>query len=140
MTAAETTKQQGPISLGEEVLETSRSPWMDAWRRLRRNRAAIMGGIIILLCFLAAIFAPFITSYTYDEQDLLAGNTAPKWVIDVFPKMKAIGVQDGYVRVDNDYFLGTDALGRDLEYSGSCRDQGCEPPGIVGGHRVHSEA
>jgi oligopeptide transport system permease protein len=115
MTVAETTEQSGPISLGEAHLEVSRSPWMDAWRRLRRNKAAIVGAVIIFINFMAAyVLAPVITNYTYEEQNYLAIHTAPQWVIDVFPKMKETGTEGGYVAVNNDYVLGTDALGRDL--------------------------
>lgn len=40
--------------------DRSRSLWRDAWRKLRRNRAAMAGGIVFLLIVLIAIFAPFI--------------------------------------------------------------------------------
>jgi len=99
--------------LGKE-LETSRGPWGDAWRRMRRNRAALMGAAIIIGIVLVAVFAPYLTSYSYAEQNYLAINTAPRWVIDLFPKMQEVGQPMGYVRVNNDYRFGTDALGRDL--------------------------
>jgi oligopeptide transport system permease protein len=118
MTTAETTEQMKTdqhsaiLSLGE--IETSRSPWMDAWRRLRRNRAALMGIVVIILAMVAALCAPLLTDYTYKEQNYTAINSAPQWVVDIFPSMKAIDQPDGYVRVNNDYLLGTDNLGRDL--------------------------
>jgi len=102
-----------PVRLTQE-LERSRGPWLDAWRRLIRNRAAIVGMVVIAAFILIAIFAPQLTNYTYAEQNYLAINTAPKWVIDLFPKMKEVGQEMGYVRVNNDYRFGTDALGRDL--------------------------
>jgi oligopeptide transport system permease protein len=92
----------------------SRSPWMDAWRRLRRNRAAIIGLIVIAINILAAVFAPRITRYDYETQNILAMNSAPKWVTDIFPKMKPQGEPGGYVRLNGNYLLGTDNLGRDL--------------------------
>jgi len=98
----------------EGVTEKSRGPWTDAWRRLVRNKAAIVGLIVIIGFILAAIFAQQITPYTYAEQNYLAVNTAPQWVIDLFPKMAAMGTENGYVRVNNDYYLGTDNVGRDL--------------------------
>ncbi len=45
---------------------------------------------------------------------MLAMNSAPQWVSDIFPKMKPMGEPGGYVRINNDYLLGTDDLGRDL--------------------------
>jgi oligopeptide transport system permease protein len=106
--------QQSVDVISLKQVEQSRSPWMDAWRRLRRNRAAIIGLVVIILNILAAIFAPDITPYNYRQQNYLALNSAPQWVVDVFPKMKAIGEEGGYVVVNEDYSLGTDGLGRDL--------------------------
>lgn len=38
-------------------------------KRLARNKLAVAGGVIILLIVLAAICAPLLTSYTYEEMD-----------------------------------------------------------------------
>jgi oligopeptide transport system permease protein len=115
MTAVETSQQapNGMIDLSAHI-EKSRSPWMDAWRRLRRNRAAVAGAIIILINIAAAIFAPEITHYTYSEQNYLATNSAPTWVTKVFTNMRPEGTALGYVPINNHYLLGTDGLGRDL--------------------------
>jgi len=40
------------------------SQWRLMWRKFIRNRAAIGGGIVILLLYLAALFADFIAPYT----------------------------------------------------------------------------
>jgi len=98
----------------DKQIERSRGPWVDAGRRLIRHRAALLGLAVILVFVLVAIFAPHLTQYTYEKQNYTAINTAPDWVIDLFPKMTPVGEDKGYVRVDNDYLLGTDALGRDL--------------------------
>ena len=39
------------------------SLWLGAWRRLRRNPAAIIGGALILAFVLVAVFAPLIAQY-----------------------------------------------------------------------------
>ncbi|MBN1562693.1 MAG: ABC transporter permease [Anaerolineae bacterium] len=96
------------------TVEASRNPWQDAWRRLRRNRAAMIGLAIILINILVAFFAPMIAPYSYEEQNILARNSAPEWVTDIFPAMIPMGEDGGYVRVNNDYTLGADNLGRDL--------------------------
>jgi oligopeptide transport system permease protein len=95
-------------------VEKSRSPWMDAWRRLGRNRAALIGLTVIAINILAAVFAPYIAPKDFKTQDYTALNAAPKWVTTVFPTMKTIGEPGGYVKVDNAYPLGADNLGRDL--------------------------
>ncbi len=95
--------------------QQSHSPWMDAWRRLRRNRAALIGFVVILFNILAAVFAPQVAPHDYTDQNYLALNSAPQWIVDVFPKMKPLEEQPGgYVNVNDDYILGTDNLGRDL--------------------------
>lgn len=68
------------------------TPAGDAWRRLIRNRTAILGMIIIAALLLIAIFAPLIIPYEYDEMDvaaMLKGPSAKHW-------------------------FGTDKLGRDM--------------------------
>ncbi len=64
----------------------------DAWKRLCRNRAALSGMILLLLIILACIFGPFFSPYSFEEQDLFRANEPP----------------------NADYWLGTDAIGRDL--------------------------
>ncbi|MBI5668623.1 MAG: ABC transporter permease [Chloroflexi bacterium] len=89
------------------------SLWMESWRRLRRNKAAVLGGIIIIINILVAIFAPVIALRPYDKQVLTDNNAAPEWVTKVFPNMKP-REEGGYVTVNNSYPFGADQLGRDL--------------------------
>jgi oligopeptide transport system permease protein len=65
--------------------------WGDAWIRLRRNKLAVLGAIIILIFALGAIFAPLITKYTFSEQNLNQILQKP----------------------NSQHWLGTDGLGRD---------------------------
>ncbi len=64
----------------------------ELWRRLKRNRAAIVGGVIVLLFVLMAILAPLIAPYPPNEGDLTK-------------RLKPPG---------GEHLLGTDPLGRDL--------------------------
>jgi peptide/nickel transport system permease protein len=66
--------------------------WAQAWRRLRRDRAAVAGGAIIVALVLCAILAPLIAPYDYVAQNM--GNR--------------------YVPPGGPNLLGTDALGRDV--------------------------
>ena len=68
------------------------SLWQDAIRRLIQNRAAMIGGITILVLIILAIFAPWIAPYSYSYQNLDIGASPPS----------------------AKHLLGTDVLGRDL--------------------------
>ncbi len=89
------------------------SLWIDAWRRLRKNRMAVLGLIIIILAVLVAIFANFLAPKAYDKQVLADNNAAPRWVTQLFPSMipRDMG---GYVTISESYPLGADSLGRDM--------------------------
>src|SRR5690606_39632825 len=63
------------------------SLWMDSWRRLRRNKAALLGAFIILINILVAIFADSLAPKPFDRQVLADNNAAPLWVTQVFPTM-----------------------------------------------------
>jgi oligopeptide transport system permease protein len=73
--------------------ETERgySPWGDAWQRLRRNRLALAGGVILVVLALACAAGPLF-SQSYEEQNLDLGAVPPS----------------------AEHWLGTDVLGRDL--------------------------
>jgi oligopeptide transport system permease protein len=84
------------------------SLFQDGLRRLVKNRAAVIGFTIILLLILSAIFAPLIAPKSFAEQVLKDQNTAPAWVVKLFPTMKA------YTKINNAYPLGADYVGRDV--------------------------
>jgi len=103
----------GVARLQEDENTRGENPWWEAWKRLRKNRFAVAGLIIILLNILAAIFAPVLAPKPYDKQILTDNNSAPSWVVSLFPNLVA-KEDGGYVNVNNDYTLGADALGRDI--------------------------
>ena len=55
-------------TLRETIVQ--RSPWVDAARRFRRNRLAMLGLFFLTLLVLIAIFADVITPYPYDFVNL----------------------------------------------------------------------
>ncbi len=73
-------------------IEKGTSLWKDAWRRLIRNRLAVVGAVILSISVLVSVMAPWLTHYTYEEQDLDLGASKPSF----------------------SHWLGTDELGRDL--------------------------
>lgn len=87
-----------PSALSGALNRKSRGLWSDAWRRLRRNKAATAGVIYIVLICLVAIFAPLIAPYNPNFASATAqANTPPIW-------------SSGH---DSRFILGTDELARD---------------------------
>lgn len=91
----------------------SRSLTQDALYRLSRNRLAVIGAVIIVLSLLTALFAPVIALKDYDDAILADSNAVPRWLTSVFPNMKPLD-EGGYMKLNESYPLGADALGRDL--------------------------
>ena len=104
------------------------SLWSDAWCRLLKNKAAVIGGVIIILICLTAIFAdttlftwftgqeatPLLAPQSYEKQSLVDNNVVPYWLTVIFPTMKPVGVEGGYAKISNEFILGADYNGRDL--------------------------
>ena len=53
------------------------SYWKDAWRRLRRNRVAMVAMVIVILIGLFAFAGPLFVPYTYDQVISGANNIHP---------------------------------------------------------------
>ena len=51
----------------ENEAAAGRGPWRDAWVRLRRNRAAVVSAVVLLVMVLLAAFGPVLTGHAYDE-------------------------------------------------------------------------
>ena len=65
------------MSLAHE--ERSVGLWGDAFQRMRRSPAAIIGGTIIGFFVLVAIFAPFLAPYDPSRGNLADSYLAPSW-------------------------------------------------------------
>jgi ABC-type dipeptide/oligopeptide/nickel transport system permease subunit len=74
------------------VARPSSSFWHAAWYRYKRNRLALISGVVAILILLVAALASFIAPYGYATQNLGAALTGPSL----------------------HHLLGTDQLGRDL--------------------------
>jgi oligopeptide transport system permease protein len=68
------------------------SLWLDAWIKLRKNKLALSGLIILLFLIFVSLLTPWIAPYSYEEQNLMLGATAPSAA----------------------HWLGTDIFGRDM--------------------------
>lgn len=69
-----------------------KNPWLEVFRRLKKNRLAMLGLVVVLLLIGTSVFAPVIAPYSYEDQDLLAAFESPS---------KA-------------HWFGTDEFGRDI--------------------------
>lgn len=83
--------EQKEAILSEELMKIE-SPWTVAFKRFRRNKLAIVALVILILLIISAVFAPFITSYGFNDLDFLAKKKPPSAA----------------------HILGTDQLGRDI--------------------------
>ncbi|MGL4285839.1 MAG: ABC transporter permease [Phreatobacter sp.] len=55
------------------------SPGLDAWRRFRRHRLAVISGGILILMILAIVFGPWLWRVPIDEIDFSARLARPSW-------------------------------------------------------------
>ncbi len=118
------------------------SLWEDAWKRLRKNKMALIGLVVAGIYVVLALFAPILPLYPYEEQVLDHINLPPSfkpagevmiqqreaYLAKVMKKEKrteynaAEKAELAAMReaVDTDpvhkrvYILGTDSLGRDM--------------------------
>jgi oligopeptide transport system permease protein len=86
-----------------------RSLWMESWIRLRKNKAAMVSLVFIILLLLSAIFANFVAPFDPAQQDLLANNAVPEWMLFILPENA-----ENYARFSDKFPLAADQLGRDL--------------------------
>lgn len=86
---------QTPTDLGLDqafAVEQGTSLWVDAWYRLRKNRLAVTGAVVLVVILGVCIVGPWISPYAYESQDLLNTFSPPS----------------------SQHWFGTDQLGRDL--------------------------
>ncbi|MCK4489967.1 MAG: ABC transporter permease, partial [Anaerolineales bacterium] len=74
-----------------------------------RNKIAVGSGIVIILMLLIAAFAGKIAPYDFAEQDLLANNAIPEWMLFLLPEGG-----ENYANFSDAYLLSADHLGRDI--------------------------
>jgi oligopeptide transport system permease protein len=80
------------LAIAAESARPHHTLWGDAFVRLRRNRLAVVGAVLIISLALASIIVPLISPYEFDEQNLNAVLEGPSHA----------------------HLLGTDGLGRDV--------------------------
>src|SRR5690625_2259212 len=65
-------------SLGEELSRPQLSYWKDAWIRLRKNKGAIAGLVVLTFIILLALLGPLMNDYGRDEANYDAAYLPPK--------------------------------------------------------------
>ena len=74
----------------EHITRPTINYWADVWRRLKQDKLAMIGLIIIIVMVVLAIFGPMMTGMTYEEQNYAVMDEPP----------------------GSEYWFGTDNLGR----------------------------
>jgi ABC-type dipeptide/oligopeptide/nickel transport system permease subunit len=101
-------QEQAALRLSEREGKAA-NLWRDAWQRLLRNRAAVLGGIVVILLMFTAILAPQLAPYHYAEGDSNEAYTVPSWLAAILP-----GNIESYAQISGKFAFGADYLGRDL--------------------------
>ena len=109
----------------EEINKPSLTFWQDAWMRVRKNKGALVSLIVMGIIIIMALIGPLVSGKEFDFQNVRHNNLPPKiqglenisWLpFDGIKTNKAGKEIDMYEvkKVDEYYWFGTDALGRDL--------------------------
>ena len=81
-----------PAQAGAKARSASFSPGLEAWRRFRRHRLAVVSTLVLLFMVLAVVLGPFIWRVAINDIDFSAQLQGPSW----------------------NHPLGTDDLGQDV--------------------------
>lgn len=106
----------------EKISKPSVSFWQDAWRSLKKNKGAIISLILFGLILIMSLVGPIISPYEPNDQTITHANLPPK-----VPVIENLGIMDGVgtlggrevdmyelKNVEQNYWFGTDGLGRDM--------------------------
>ncbi|MDN5708746.1 MAG: ABC transporter permease [Planococcus sp. (in: firmicutes)] len=106
----------------EKISKPSVSFWQDAWRSLKKNKGAIISLILFGLIVLMSLIGPIISPYEPNDQTITHANLPPR-----VPVIENLGIMDGVgtlggrqvdmyelKNVEQNYWFGTDGLGRDM--------------------------
>ena len=78
--------------MNDVKLKKKKSRFADTWRRLKKNKVAVVSLFVLILLFLMALFAPLLAPYDYDE----------------------VNYSNAFNHGSRENLLGTDRLGRDV--------------------------
>jgi len=72
-------KKKKKITSDQQPEFKRRSPWVDVWRRLKRNKLAVVAMVVLIVIVLATIFAEQLTPYDYAKQNAKEMLQFPSW-------------------------------------------------------------
>jgi oligopeptide transport system permease protein len=107
----------------EKISAPSLSFMADSWRRLKKNKVAMVSLVILIIITMSSLFAPVIAPHDPNAQTVQYANMPPKIPGIDINGLNGTVKQNGVVidkyeasNVPEDvyYYLGTDSLGRDL--------------------------
>ncbi|HET6358669.1 ABC transporter permease [Streptomyces sp.] len=103
--AAETAAVDVAADVPQKAIE-GRSPWKIAWIRLKRDKVALVGGFVVLLLVVVAIFAPLIVSWL--------GHPPEELHEDAIDPLLGTPIGD-WGGINSDFLLGVEPVnGRDV--------------------------
>lgn len=85
-------KQTAPVQSGDEPVYIRFRWWKEVWRRLKKNKMAMVSLVILLIIVIFALIPDVIAPYGYDDQDMSRALQSPSL----------------------QHLLGTDQYGRDI--------------------------
>lgn len=115
--------QKETVAEREKIAAPSLNFFQDAWRRLKKNKAAVLSMSILIVIIFVAIITIFVSPQDPTKQNVNYTNLPPRIPglnINGLNGKAQVGGQlvDKYemakVPDDVNYFLGTDSLGRDV--------------------------
>lgn len=80
------------VNKASKIQNKQKGPWVEVWVRLKRNKMALAGLIILLILFIVAILSPIIAPYDFAKQNLRETFRSPSL----------------------QHIFGTDEFGRDI--------------------------
>lgn len=103
----------------EKIVAPSLSFLQDSWRRLKKNKGAVISLVIISVLLILSLLAPVLAPHDPYAQNVVFSNLPPKIpgvMINGFNGFRAGQDQYALAGVPENvyYYLGTDSLGRDL--------------------------